>query len=454
MGKLFGTDGVRGIINKELTIELAQKLGQAIGTFFGKGSTILIGRDARAGGDMYTRAVESGLLSTGVKVYEGGFAPTPALQYAVKTLGYDGGVIITASHNPAEYNGIKVIDKDGVEISRDKENEIEDIYFSGKFYSEDWRALTYDVKKEDRVIDNYIKGILSHVDVEKIRKKNFKVLIDGANSVGSITSPIVARELGCKIYGINTNLDPLFPARTPEPTFDSLKDTAEIAKELKIDLGVAHDGDADRAIFIDSQGRVQWGDRSGALLSYWASTKENNFPRRIFTAVSSSVLVQDYLKKYNIEVVWTKVGSVDIAHKLMEEKGIAGFEENGGFIFPLHQYVRDGAMSFALMLEMLASENISSAELFDTLPKYYTVKTKVYINKNTDVEKIYEAVKSTYSQGNIITIDGVKIITPDYWFLVRKSGTEPIIRVMVEAKDKEKAENLANELVKLVGSLI
>ncbi|BDC19115.1 phosphoglucosamine mutase [Acidianus sp. HS-5] len=453
MGKLFGTDGIRGTINKELTIELAQKMGQAIGTFFGKGSTILIGRDARAGGDMYTRSVESGLLSAGVKVYEGGFAPTPALQYAVKTLGYDAGVIITASHNPAEYNGIKVIDKDGVEISRDKENEIEDIYFSGKFYSEDWRTLTFDVKKEDRVVDNYVKGVLSHVDVEKIKKKEFKVLIDGANSVGSITSPIVARELGCKIYGINTNLDPLFTARTPEPTFNSLKETASLAKELKVDLGVAHDGDADRAIFIDSLGRVQWGDRSGALLSYWASTKESGYPRRIFTAVSSSVLVQDYLKKYNIEVVWTKVGSVDIAHKLMEEKGIAGFEENGGFIFPLHQYVRDGAMSFALMLEMLASENISSAELFDNLPKYYTVKTKVHINKDTNVEKIYEAVKSAYP-GDIVTIDGVKVITPDYWFLVRKSGTEPIVRVMVEAKNEEKAQNLANDLVKLVGSLV
>ncbi|ARM77121.1 phosphoglucosamine mutase [Acidianus manzaensis] len=455
MGKLFGTDGVRGKINSELSLELSLRLGKAIGTFFGKGSTILIGRDARAGGDMYARAVESGLLSAGVKIYEGGFAPTPALQFAVKTLGYDAGVIITASHNPAEYNGIKVIDHDGVEISREKENELEDIYFSEKFYSVDWRELTFDVKKEDRVIDNYVRGILSHVDVDKIRKKNFKVLVDGANSVGSITSPIIARELGCKVYGVNTNLDPLFPARTPEPTFDSLKDTAEIAKILKVDLGIAHDGDADRVIFIDSEGRVQWGDRSGALLSYWASTKEKDYPRRIFTAVSSSSLVQEYLKQYNINVVWTKVGSVDIAHKLIEEKGIAGFEENGGFMFPAHQNVRDGGMSFALMLEMLASENITSAELFDRLPKYYLVKTKVNSTPKTDYEKIYSTLKEMYKdKGEVITIDGIKIISSDYWFLVRKSGTEPIIRIFVEAKDPAKAENLSNEIVKLVGSMV
>jgi phosphomannomutase/phosphoglucomutase len=455
MGKLFGTDGIRGTINKELTPELALKIGKAVGTFFGKGSTILIGRDARAGGDMFMRAVESGLLSTGVKVYEGGFAPTPTLQYAVKTLNYDAGIIITASHNPAQYNGIKVIDRDGVEISRDKENIIEDIYFNDKFSTTDWTYLTYDIKRDDRVIDTYVNGILSHVDVDKIRQKNFKVLIDGANSVGSITSPIVARELGCKIYTTNTNLDPLFPARTPEPTMDSLKETAKIAKDLGIDLAIAHDGDADRAIFIDSEGRVQWGDRSGALLSYWASTKESEFPRRIFTAVSSSVLVQEFLSKYNIEVKWTKVGSVDIAHYLMEEKGIAGFEENGGFIFPEHQYVRDGAMSFALMLEYIANENVSSAELFDRLPKYYPIKTKVSIKNTTNIQKIYDEIRNTYgNKGQVITVDGIKIMGNDFWFLVRKSGTEPIIRIMVESKDEKEATSLVNDLIKLVGSLV
>ncbi|EZQ03826.1 MULTISPECIES: phosphoglucosamine mutase [Acidianus] len=454
MGKLFGTDGVRGIINKELTVELATKIGKAVGTFFGSDSTILIGRDARAGGDMISRAVESGLLSTGVKIFEGGFGATPAIQYGVKTLGYDAGVIITASHNPAEYNGIKVIDRDGVEVSREKENEIEDIFFSDKFLVQDWKKLTYDVKKDDRIIDTYVKGILSHVDVEKIKSKGFKILIDGANSVGSISTPIVARELGCKIFTVNANIDPLFPARTPEPTFESLNETAGIAKQLGVDLAVAHDGDADRAIFIDSLGRVQWGDRSGTLLSYWASTKEK-YPRRIFTAVSSSILVQQFLSKYGIEVKWTKVGSVDIAHTLMKESGIAGFEENGGFIFPAHQFVRDGAMSFALMLEMMAIEGITSAQLFDMLPKYYMVKTKVNItNKDVQSSKVYDEIASIYKdKGQIVTIDGIKVMADDFWFLVRKSGTEPIFRVMVEAKDEEKARNLANELVKVLGGM-
>ncbi|MEM4077350.1 MAG: phosphoglucosamine mutase, partial [Metallosphaera sp.] len=299
MGKLFGTDGVRGVVNQELTIELAQGLGKAIGTFFGEGSVLLIGRDARAGGDMITRAVESGLLSTGVRVYEGGFAPTPALQYAVKTLGYDGGVIITASHNPRGHNGIKVLDKDGVEVDREKEDSIEEIFFSSRFNLVSWNKLTYDVMREDKVIDTYVKGILSHVNVEKIRSKNFKVLIDGANSVGSISTPLIARLLGCRVYTLNANLEPTFPARNPEPTMDTLKESAQVSANLGVDITVAHDGDADRAIFVDSRGRIQWGDRSGALLSWWASKKED-FPKRIFTAVSSSSLVQEFLSKFGI----------------------------------------------------------------------------------------------------------------------------------------------------------
>lgn len=452
MGKLFGTDGVRGITNKELTPELALRLSKAIGTFFGKGSKILVGRDVRAGGDMLTKIVEGGLLSVGVEAYDGGMGATPALQYAVKTLGYDGGVIITASHNPAPYNGIKVVDNDGIEIRREKEDEIEDILFSERFNVVEWSSLVNEVKKEDRVISSYVNGILSHVDIDKIRSKNYRVLIDPANSVGALSTPIVARTLGCKIYTINGNLDPLFSARQPEPTFDSLKETADVAKALKVNLGVAHDGDADRAIFIDSEGRIQWGDRSAALLSYWAYVKNPNGSKKVVTAVSSSSLVEEYLSKFSIEVEWTKVGSVDIAHKVADEKALAGFEENGGFMYPPHQYVRDGAMSFALMLELMANENVNSAELFDRLPKYYLVKTKVELKPNMVVEQIYKKVIETYSSPSVktITIDGVKIIGKDFWFLVRKSGTEPIIRIMVEAKDENTANNLVNEIKRVV----
>jgi phosphomannomutase/phosphoglucomutase len=449
MPKLFGTDGVRGIINQDMNPDLALRLAKAIGTYFGKGSKVLVGRDVRSGGDMLVKAVESGLLSVGVKVFDGGMAPTPALQYAAKTLGYDGAVIVTASHNPPEYNGIKVVASDGIEVEREAEEEIERIFFENRFNTTSWSESYGEVKKEDRVVETYVNGILSHVDVAKVRSKNYRVLIDPANSVGAITSPLVAKALASKVYTINGHLDPLFPARVPEPTFESLAETSNVVKALKPDLAVAHDGDADRAIFMDENGTVHWGDRSGTLLSYWSHVKNPNLPKRVFTAVSSSSLVEEYLSKYGIEVEWLKVGSVGIARELYKKGGVAGFEENGGFMYPPHQYVRDGAMSMALMLELMANENEKLSSLFSRLPKYYLVKTKVPLKG--DVNKAYEAVKSSFSAKKVITIDGVKVISDDFWFLVRKSGTEPIIRVFVEAKDENRAKEIANELVKLVG---
>ncbi len=163
-------------------------------------------------------------------------------------------------------------------------------------------------------------------------------------------------------------------------------------------------------------------------------------------------MVQEYLSKFEIEVVWTKVGSVDIARRLIQDKGLAGFEENGGFIYPAHQYVRDGAMSFSLMLEMMASEGITSADLFDRLPKYHLVKTKVDIKPGMDISRIYETVERELGAGNqVVKIDGVKIIGKDFWVLVRKSGTEPIIRIMAEAKDEGVADRLVTQVKSVIG---
>jgi phosphomannomutase/phosphoglucomutase len=451
MPRLFGTDGVRGVINQDMTPDLALRLGKAIGTKFGRGSKVLVGRDVRSGGDMLVKAVEAGLLSVGVKVFEGGMAPTPALQYATKTLEYDGAVIVTASHNPPEYNGIKVVANDGIEVDREVEEEIESYFFENRFNTTSWSESYGEVKKEDRVVETYVNGILSHVDTAKVRSKGYRVLIDPANSVGAITSPLVARALASKVYTINGHLDPLFPARVPEPTFESLTETSNVVKALRPDLAVAHDGDADRAIFLDENGVIHWGDRSGTLLSYWAHEKNPNLPKRIFTAVSSSSLVEEYLGRYGIGVEWLKVGSVGIARELQRKGGVAGFEENGGFMYPPHQFVRDGAMSMALMLELMAFENESLSSLFSRLPKYYLVKTKVPLKG--DVNKAYESVRNAFSSSarKIITIDGIKVISDDFWFLVRKSGTEPIVRVFVEAKDESQAKELANELIKLVG---
>ncbi len=448
MGKLFGTDGVRGIVNKELTPELALQLGLSIGAFFGEGSKILVGRDVRRGREMLFKAVVSGLLSSGVKVYDAGLLPTPTLQYAIKHFNYDGGVMITASHNPPKYNGIKVMGPNGVEVSREQERKIEEIFFSEKWKRADIYNVVEEVPKQFGIIDSYINAILRHVDVEKIKSKRFRVLIDPANSVGALTSPKIAKKLGCKVYTINGHLDEDFPGREPEPTTETLRETAEVAKSLNVDVAVGHDGDADRAIFIDEKGRIHWGDRSAAIIcKYFA---EKGFKGKVVTAVSSSILIEEVLKPYGLEVVWTKVGSVDISHLMLKmgSEVLCGFEENGGFMYPPHIPVRDGGMTLALMLQVLADSGRKLSELFNELPHYFTLKTKIPMLKS-EALKVVEKVAEYFKKERLIRIDGVKVLMKDAWVLVRPSGTEPILRIMAEAKDEEKLKEIV-EIVKKI----
>ncbi len=453
MGKLFGTDGVRGIVNENMTPELAMKVAQAACTWLG-GGKVLIGKDVRYGGDMLVNAVSAGLMSCGCEPYFAGLTPTPALQYAVPRLGYDMGIMITASHNPPPYNGVKVIGANGVELPREAEREIEEILFEERF-----RRVPYNQvkgwKEEKRMLDLYVNGIVKEVDAERIRKANFKVVVDAANSVGALTTPRVLRSLGVKVLCVNCNLDPSFPGREPEPTPYSLKETSEIVRAVGADLLVAHDADADRAMIGDEKGEVYWGDRSGSLLTHHLSEKYPQLPKRTYTGVSSShFVVEGYLRPLGIEVRWTPVGSVVISHTLIKEGGLSGFEENGGFMNPVHHPVRDGAMTAALFLEMMATEGKKASELFLRLPKAYAKKGKVPRPPKVDYEKLYEALASKYPSCQKWTIDGLKVVCEDFWFLVRPSGTEPVMRIMVETKDPKELERIYAEVESVVKQLL
>ncbi|MCS7106949.1 MAG: phosphoglucosamine mutase [Acidilobaceae archaeon] len=448
MGKLFGTDGVRGISGTEFTPEMALRLGRAIGAFYGPGSRVLVGRDVRAGGDMIANAVISGLLSEGVKVYYVGMIPTPALQLAVKRGPYEGGVMVTASHNPPEYNGIKVMGPEGVELSREEERVVEEYYFSNHASKLEWRSLTYSVEVRHGIIEEYVDTIVGHVDRDSIAKLGARVVVDCANSVSSLSTPTLLRKLGVKTLSINCHLDPEFPGREPEPTPDTLKEAAALVASAGALLGVGHDGDADRAIFVDDRGVVHWGDRSAALLSYHASQRWDA-PKRVFTGVSSSTLVEEYLRPKGIEVVWTAVGSVLLARTLWKEGGIAAFEENGGFILSPHQHVRDGAMKLALMLDLIAAEGVKPSELFSRLPRYISKKTKVKATRE-EAACAVEGVKELFAGYRQITIDGVKVFGEDFWMLVRPSGTEPVVRIMAEALSEERLNEVVNKAMEIV----
>jgi len=439
--KLFGTNGIRGVVNEELTPEMAVKVGSAIGTFF-KNQNLLVGHDARTSGPIFASAVMAGLNAAGCTVFFAGIASTPTLQFAVKNHGFDGGVIVTASHNPPEYNGIKVIWSDGIEVSHEQETEIESIYFEGKARLAGWDKLGA-TRELSGIDEEYVEAIKKHVNIAKIAEKHYHVVVDAANSVGGLTAPRLLRDLGCKVTSINANIDGTFPGRLPEPRPENLKGLAFTVKALGADLGVAFDGDADRSIFVGENGEVYWGDKTFAVIEKHFLKK--NPKAKIVTPVSSSTLIKDVADAYDGEIVWTKVGSVTVS-QTMKKLGVKlGGEENGGVFYGPHQAVRDGAMTTALILNIMAETGEKLSELIAEQPQYFIEKGKVACpedKKKKLLKKLVEQVEGL----NVSTIDGVKI-----WFedksaiLVRPSGTEPIYRLYAEAKNQKRAVELVEE---------
>ncbi|RLG82778.1 MAG: phosphoglucosamine mutase, partial [Thermoprotei archaeon] len=355
---------------------------------------------------------------------------------------------ITASHNPPQYNGIKVIIGDGIEAPKEVEEVIEDYYFSLRFKRVEWRYVLNQVYSVHDVNDFYVRGVLKLVDKDLISKRGFKVVADLANNVSSLTTPKLLRELGVKVLTINGDMSHE-PYRTPEPSRESLSDLYKVVTAVSADLGLAHDGDADRVIFVDELGNFIPGDYSATVLARYLVERDKDSPKRVVTAVSSSIVIEEVLKPLGVEVVWTKVGSIGIARLMKRIGALCGFEENGGFMYPKHQYVRDGAMTTALMLEYLAKERTTLSKALSTIPKYYLIKTKVPMDRERAFRMV-EKVKEVYSKHKYIDIDGVKVFEKDYWFLVRPSGTEPLLRVIVEGRTKGIAEKVLSELMKLI----
>ncbi len=448
MGKLFGTNGVRGIVNQDMNLRLVSELAMAIGTYMqGK---IIVGTDTRVSNQMLKHAVFSGLLSSGCDVVDMNIAPTPAVQYAVKCANVNGGVIITASHNPPEFNGIKCIDVNGLETSHVDEEKIEAIYFSKRFKLAKWDEVGK-VEVDQILINSYIEAIIKQVDVPLLKKSRLKVVVDCANGAGCSVTPYLLRKLGCEVITLNAQPDGTFPGHNSEPVEENLSDLMKMVRSCNADVGVAHDGDADRAIFIDENGRYIYGDKTLALVAK-EMVKENK-GGIVVTPISSSSCIEDVVKENGGKVEYTQVGSPIVARKMIETKAIFGGEENGGLIFPKHQYCRDAAMAAAKILEIIAKKGKKISELISEIPKYELRKIKTYCaneKKDEVIKKLIEKMKDK----KIETMDGIKIFFDEGWVLIRPSGTEPMYRIFAETKEKEAAERLVNEHKKIVEDII
>lgn len=446
--RLFGTNGVRFVPGVSYDLDFVISLSEAIGTYFGNGE-VLLGNDGRLSSPALANAAASGLLSSGRDVAEAGLVPTPALQYGVKALGFRGGVMVTASHNPPQYNGLKVSGNDGVEIPHLDEQRIEKIYFDKSQSKADWKSIGV-ARKEPSIVRAYLKGILSKVNAKAIAEREFTVVMDLGNGAQSVAAPYLVETLGCKLITINSVVDGNFPGRGPEPTPDTLKDLSASVKAVGADLGVAYDGDGDRSIFCGEDGRVLWGDQSGCLLADFVLDKHKG--GTIVTSVSSGQAIDAVAKKHSAKVLRTRVGSVEISRMIIERGAVFGFEENGGCLYQPHIPVRDGGMTTALMLECLASRGMSFSKAFSfVVPRFYQSKTKLEVGKK-GVDLVMRAVERQ-AKGEVEKIDGIKIWTDERsWVLVRPSGTEPIIRIFAESETQERADQLVSKFSKVVRS--
>jgi phosphomannomutase/phosphoglucomutase len=355
--------------------------------------------------------------------------------------------MVTASHNPPEYNGLKVSGSDGVEIPRLDEQRVEKIFFEESQSRADWKSVGV-ARQEPSVVRNYIAGILSKVNTKMISERKFTVVLDLGNGAQSVAAPYLVEALGCKLYTLNSVVDGSFPGRGPEPTPGNLGDLSVAVKSVGADLGIAYDGDGDRSLFCDEEGRVLWGDQSGCLVADYLLEKTPD--ATVVTTVSSSQAIELVAKKRNAKVIRTRVGSVDVSRTILERRALFGFEENGGCIFAPHIPVRDGGMTTALMLECLAAKGVAFSRAFNfSVSIFYQAKTKLEVDRKK-VEKVMKAVEKQ-AKGEVEKVDGIKVWADEHsWVLVRPSGTEPIVRIFAESDGQDKADALVKKFVKVV----
>lgn len=469
MGKLFGTNGVRGFANQDMNAELALKLGRSLGSFLKKGDTVLVGRDTRTSGPMLVAALSAGLASAGVHVHDAGEVTTPALQYAVKTSkgryaagpqrpdgssgpshGYAAGAVVTASHNPPEFNGIKFIDPDGTEMRSDKEDAIEAVFFSDRFRSVEWNEIGQS-HYQPGVNNAYVDAIVAKVDHEAIRRAKLTVVLDTSNGAGSHTAPYLLRKLGVHVVTMNAQPDGTFPGHPSEPTPENVKDLVAATKAFGASLGVVQDGDADRCVFIDEKGSYIDGNRTLALMAGFVVGQRRG--GLVVTPVSSSAIIEEHVKAKGGNVAYTRVGAPIVARYMMDHGAVVGGEENGGIIWPEFQHCRDASMTLAKVLELLATSGKPFSALLAELPSAAAVKKKVEC-PNDKKQKALDAFAKAHAKDRVDTTDGVKVYTNEGWVLVRPSGTEPIFRVYAESKTHEQAETLATKSLAEIREII
>lgn len=439
--------GVRGVIGDSLTPAMLARFAQAFGTYVGSG-TVVVGRDTRTSGEMVRQAVFSGLLSSGCRVLDVDIVPVPTVQMAVRHRRAHGGIAITASHNPAEWNALKFIGPDGLFLGPGPARELLDIYHQGDYA----KVAGADIRSVERMTNApavHQQAILDAVGTLPAGGRRLRVALDSCNGAGSLVTPVLLDALGVDVVPIHVTPNGLFP-RPAEPLPENLGALCDAVRANGCDVGFAQDMDADRLAVVDELGRPI-GEELTLVLATWFVLSRT--PGPVVANLSTTAALDAVARRFGCTVGRSKIGEANVTERMRADRAVIGGEGNGGVIYPHINFGRDSLVGMALILHLLASTGKRVSELVGELPPYQMIKEKITCPSGR-IPDVLRMVKRDFADHEMDTRDGVKVIVDDGWFLVRGSNTEPIVRVVAETTNEATARALVDDMMARVRSLL
>lgn len=437
---MISISGIRGVIGRTLTPEIAAKYGAAFGTW-ANGGSVVIGRDSRVSGPMVKNSVIAGLEATGCRVVDIGIVPTPTVEIATKNLKAHGGIAITASHNPVEWNALKLIGPQGRFLSEDALNEVLEIADNRRFSYSAWDHLG---KTEfyDYAIKDHIDLIsdLEYLDIPRLRERRYRVALDCVNGAGGVIAPLLLGHLGCDVLAINEDAHGIFP-RNPEPTTENLTNLQQLVKESQCDIGFALDPDADRVAVVSEDGQAI-GEEYTLALAMQTVLARHSSP--VVINASTSMLIDHVASQHGLTVYRTRIGEIHVSEKMREVGSLIGGEGNGGVILPEVHAGRDACTGIALILQLMSDRQYTVSQLVDSMPKFVMKKRKIRA-ADVNTEEVFNKITSAYKSHTIDQTDGIKINLNNGWIHLRKSNTEPVIRIIAESRSDSETTELIDQ---------
>jgi phosphomannomutase/phosphoglucomutase len=445
--RLFGTSGIRGVVSKDLSPDFCRQVASAIGTTLPSASTVCIATDTRISRDVIKEAVTVGLLSCGINVVDLGILPTPALALLTRESGFAAGIMVTASHNPPEFNGIKLFTENSLGYSQAQEAEIEKVYFEQKFRQGKKGTLEQAQDMKQRYL-SFIKGKLSLPGFNH----HLKVVVDPGNGAASKFASDIFAQMGLDVIPVNDEPNGLFPGRSPEPKEDTLQGTINFLRQHNADLAICFDGDADRVVFCDKEGFLGFNEPI-AFISRLAVKKTGR--KKIATTVETGTLLDLAVKDFGVEVVRGRVGDVAVAHLAQELDAALGVEQVGVYIIPEAGYYPDSIFASLFLLSQLSNAG-EIRQFFQRMPRLFFEKAKVFCpdELKESVMAQVQAKAHLFAHDKVNTLDGLRLDFLGSWMLIRASGTEPVIRVISESTSQTQTKELISKGKELVQSLV